>query len=352
MKGKLANMRHWISTLVLALLVGSAPATAAPIQDGHNHGAEEIHATDAQKRSFEYSPEVLQAWAKIPIQEGGRIKPLDTFAGFQLLRFNGKRGINVKGLAPEEKLTPVAWLLDCIFFPEQARDYPCMIVNLKDVAVAVGLNLDSKKKRDRYSYNELVAVRSALMNKANEANGKDPKTRNAVDRQLLTLSRNFLELEDLFRVTRFGDFPLPTSDIPALAGLFTGGDPELPQFLGRSAEIKMAAGGEGGTANPTDGAKWTNLFGYLSELQFRNYSGLAIFPPTATPELQPEWLAWPEMIQSCLAGDKDALDNVPALEALAAAYHSRQDGSAFTPAAVAFAGMVRDRAVQRGEYER
>ncbi|MCC6490743.1 MAG: hypothetical protein IT364_24870, partial [Candidatus Hydrogenedentes bacterium] len=38
-----------------------------------------------------WSKEVLNTFSVIPIQEGGRIKPLDTYAGFQLLGSNGRR---------------------------------------------------------------------------------------------------------------------------------------------------------------------------------------------------------------------------------------------------------------------
>ena len=54
-----------------------------------------------------------------------RVKPLDTFAQFRLLRFNGKRRFETPG---GEKLGPTPWLLDCFFFPEVARTYRTFLV--------------------------------------------------------------------------------------------------------------------------------------------------------------------------------------------------------------------------------
>ena len=42
-------------------------------------------------------------WKDIPVQEDGRIKPLDTFSRNQLLRFYGKRSIG-------DNLSPSSWL--------------------------------------------------------------------------------------------------------------------------------------------------------------------------------------------------------------------------------------------------
>ncbi|MDF1838545.1 MAG: hypothetical protein P1V35_11810, partial [Planctomycetota bacterium] len=352
------NMRpNLLGFLVLLGLWAAGPATGQVNQDpndhtGHNHGPGVTHgpAENYPKRTFEYSSEVLDAWARLAIQEGGRIKPLDTMAGFKLLRYNGKRGIQTTGFAPEDKLTPIGWMLDCIFFPEQASEYPCFVVDLKDVTVALGLNVVGKEKRDHYSYNEILTVRSALMIKAQEASRKDSKQRSTVERQMLTLSRNFLELEDLLRVANFGGYKLPAQAVPALSGMFSGSDPELPQWLSQSAEIKVrvAQSTNQGTIDPS----WKSLIGTLEQLRHRNYGGLAMFPPTSDSESNPEWYAWPDLIEACLAGDPDAMANLPALEALGSAFSARMDGSTFSTEAIRIAGLLHARAQDRGEYAR
>ncbi|NRA75173.1 MAG: hypothetical protein HRU16_04465, partial [Planctomycetes bacterium] len=56
-----------------------------------------------------WSDEVLQQIARWPLQHGGRVKPFGTFAGFTMLKINGKRSLVVE----EEKLGPMEWALDC-----------------------------------------------------------------------------------------------------------------------------------------------------------------------------------------------------------------------------------------------
>ena len=61
-----------------------------------------------------------------PIQEGGRIKPLDTFARNQLLSINSKRSLKENTLPAEmqkTKLTAIDWLIDISLHPEDADKY-------------------------------------------------------------------------------------------------------------------------------------------------------------------------------------------------------------------------------------
>jgi ABC-type transport system involved in cytochrome c biogenesis permease subunit len=358
------TMKRYDLTSLLALLCfwfAAPQAEAFPAQQdpndhtGHNHGPGVTHdAPIFNERSFEYSAEVLDAWAKVPVQEGGRVKPLDTMAGFKLLRYNGKRGVKTGELSPEGELSPVGWFLDCMFFPEQASEYPSFVVDLKAVTVALGLNVVGKKKRDRYSYNELATVRSALMRKAREASRKDSKQRTTVERQVLNLSRNFLEVEDLLRITSFAGYSLPAQSVPALEGLFVEGNPRLPQWLSKSAEIKVRVAGEMGPNSTSSSIAegWKLLIGQLEQMRQRNYGGVAFFAPTRPIEAAPEWYAWPELIEACLSGDSDAMDNIPALESIGSAFSARQDGSLFTAEAIRSAEVLQARAENRGQFGR
>ena len=58
-----------------------------------------------------WSDDVLEMFGTLPIQDGGRIKPMDTFAQFTMLKLNGKRSFTTPG---GEKLYPVAWLRNCL----------------------------------------------------------------------------------------------------------------------------------------------------------------------------------------------------------------------------------------------
>ena len=65
-----------------------------------------------------WSPEVIKLAATLPVQDSGRIKPLDTLAQFKLLKMNGRRKCyDIDG----RKLTPTEWILDSIFYPEKIK---------------------------------------------------------------------------------------------------------------------------------------------------------------------------------------------------------------------------------------
>ena len=115
---------------------------------------------DSQKVEIEdytpWSEEVIEVFGSLPVQEGGRIKPLETRAGYALLQMRGDRKMKIIGKG-EEKITvePVAWMLDVFFRPELAAQLPAFRVDNAEVLKAVGLKLEDRKKRDRYSFEEL-----------------------------------------------------------------------------------------------------------------------------------------------------------------------------------------------------
>jgi len=68
----------------------------------------------AQEARPTWTDRTLELFATMPVQDGGRVKPLDTWAQFRLLRFNGKRTLqDDRG----QRIGPTHWLLDCLFSP-------------------------------------------------------------------------------------------------------------------------------------------------------------------------------------------------------------------------------------------
>jgi ABC-type transport system involved in cytochrome c biogenesis permease subunit len=107
--------------LVLAALAAAVPATAA---------------------------DDLAAWREIAVQDGGRYKPLDTFAREAARGLVGPRPFgaeSIKGLPPAE------WLLAMMADPERWKDEPIVRVTHAGLRAAVGL----EPGRDRYSFREL-----------------------------------------------------------------------------------------------------------------------------------------------------------------------------------------------------
>lgn len=156
--------------------------------------------SDELPAAADWDKETLEVAATLPVQNDGRVKPLDTYASFLLLRLNGKRSMYD---AEDNRLEPIEWYLDCIFYPETAREYKCFLVENDEVLDAIGMNHDGHKKRDRYSYNELEPTRAPLMAEAAKIEKIEPKDRDLVQGQLYLLARNMVEFESAIHYLDF-----------------------------------------------------------------------------------------------------------------------------------------------------
>jgi ABC-type transport system involved in cytochrome c biogenesis permease subunit len=109
-----------------------------------------------------WSPEVIAEASKLPVQDGGRVKPLETFASYTMLKMRGDRRVRIERLEEEVvEVRPVAWLLDILFRPQMAIKTPSFRVDNSDVLKMIGVK--GKEKRDRYSYVEIADARERLM---------------------------------------------------------------------------------------------------------------------------------------------------------------------------------------------
>ncbi len=172
----------------------------------------------------DWPDDTIELAEELPIQDGGRVKPLATYARFTLLRLSGKRGPNA-----------TAFLLDAIFFPEKAAKRGVFLVQDAEVLEQLGLNLDGKKKRDRYSYDELTPALPRLFQLAHEYSGIEEKERSTVQRQTVILASNVLH----FKRVAGGELPLaliaPESGDTWLTPGEAGGE-----WIGRFEELAEA----------------------------------------------------------------------------------------------------------------
>jgi ABC-type transport system involved in cytochrome c biogenesis permease subunit len=99
----------------------------------------------------------LDPLRRIAIQEGGRTKPLDTFAREVSRRVTGARAFGAESVkyGPELKsrMDPVEWVLAMLVDPERWRAEPMIRVTHAGLREAAKL----PEKKDHFSYNELVA---------------------------------------------------------------------------------------------------------------------------------------------------------------------------------------------------
>ena len=124
----------------------------------------------------------------IPVQSEGRIKPFDSFARNQLLRFYGKREVK------EHQLKATDWLLDLILDPQGGRDLK--IFNIRNPEVVSSLFLDWTNEH-KYSYNEIIPGLKNQIDLITAIDGKDDSDKSPFEKQLIELSHNAIVFEEL-----------------------------------------------------------------------------------------------------------------------------------------------------------
>ena len=165
---------------------------------------------EAATRRAPWPERAVELAGALPVQEGGRIKPLSTQAAFTLLRLNGKR--SAEGL-DGARLGAVEWLLDVLFFPEDAARQRVFLVQDDAVLAALGVHVEGRRKRDRYSYAELEPGLPRLMALAHDYDAIEAKHRTALQEHVVHLAENVLAFLRLNR-----------QESLALAPPWSGGD--------------------------------------------------------------------------------------------------------------------------------
>jgi ABC-type transport system involved in cytochrome c biogenesis permease subunit len=143
-----------------------------------------------------WSQETLVAAETLPVQDGGRIKPLSTYAGFTMLGLHGARSMKIADAAGKEhRIKPVAWMLDVLFRPQFAINQPTFRVDNSSALEAIGVK--TRGKRDRYSYADIVDGREKLGQLAESYGKIDSKQRDPLQTQVLDLAANVRTYESL-----------------------------------------------------------------------------------------------------------------------------------------------------------
>ena len=124
----------------------------------------------------------------IPLQDEGRIKPLDTFARNHLLAFYGKRSIK------ELDMGATDWIINLILNPENGRDQK--IFNIRNPEVASSLFLDWTNEH-KYSFNQIIPGLSEQSSMLEMIDQKDASDRTVYEKQLYEISRNILRFEEI-----------------------------------------------------------------------------------------------------------------------------------------------------------
>ncbi|MDB4572449.1 cytochrome c biogenesis protein CcsA [Akkermansiaceae bacterium] len=167
-----------------------------------------------------WSDEVIEVAEAIPVQEGGRIKPLRTYARFKMMSFHGSLKMKVKAGGKVHKIGPVAWILDCMFRPDLADKLPVFL--LDDTEILKPFGIDVKDRRARLSFKDLEE-------------GGDPEENGFI--QLVNRGRELLEKQSAEgeeslnseekEVVRFAQLALNYTGIRDSMDIVRGGLPDL-----------------------------------------------------------------------------------------------------------------------------
>jgi ABC-type transport system involved in cytochrome c biogenesis permease subunit len=296
-------------------------------------------------------PEVVQAFTNLPVQEAGRIKPLDTVARYRLLRFHGTRTVLFDN--PEtgkaDKLSAIEWLLVTWFKPELSKTLPLFRVDNPAAITEIGGTAKDRMEgvRGKYTYKDIEPHRAKLMELAEEYRGLEAKARTPVQRMIADLGINFLDYEMI--VGHWDSFRAPF-----------GKEPKLPDELAKkltppySITTALPAVIEHLKAHPEAAAPMSNpwmmdfmkgaLGGMMSGNQELSYR---VFPPKVGTTEQWHGPGW--ILMEALQTQNLTPDDLAWLTEYEKLYLASQDPAQFKPAAIAFKDKIANAAAARGE---
>ncbi|MGJ8638172.1 MAG: cytochrome c biogenesis protein [Opitutaceae bacterium] len=127
----------------------------------------------------------IASFAELPVQVGGRIKPLDSVARNTIMILSARQ----KVITPEGKaLSPIEWFMDLTMRPAVADTYRVFKIEFPDDLGFAGL---AEQGQRYYSFNDLQPHFNELHKLTQEVN-PEPKKRSPYERQLVDLSQGLM----------------------------------------------------------------------------------------------------------------------------------------------------------------
>ena len=135
--------------------------------------------------------------SEIPVQETGRIKPLDTFARNQLLSMYSKRTLKEKAI-PEEmdinKMSAVDWLFDITLHSDEADKYKVFNIRNPEIVGSLGLKWDTDHL---YSRTEVLRGLQNQLDYIDKIQTLPDDQLTAFDKQMLHIYSNVIHFQEL-----------------------------------------------------------------------------------------------------------------------------------------------------------
>lgn len=298
-----------------------------------------------------WTDETLDLFESLPVQDGGRVKPMLTYANVQLLKTSGRRSFKD---ANGKRHGSVEWLLDVLFFPEEAKTYDVFLV--EDAAALDALNLPHDKKRARYSYNHLAPARDELISLGQHYAHIEANQRTPVQTQLVHLAGNLSEFERLTRFMTFAEHPIHIPAESHLSELFGDADQVayadvLPQA---SALVQHAMTARDNPKLSEEAREQASLLFSATLNQIEQLAAssmaLALVPPPGTRADHEEWLSPGDVAGIAFQSRFPADSQIEIVKGYTDLANLREDPDAFQAKLNEVHEQTTSLAVARGEY--
>ena len=242
-----------------------------------------------------WEEETVDKASLLPVQDGGRVKPLGTYAGFTMLSLHGQRSMDIIGKDGEKiRLKPLEWMLDCLFRPELAKDLPTFRLDNADVLKAIGVA--TKDRRDRYSYTDIAPQVEKLKQFASSYNQIPAANRKTIETQTIELYSNVVTFEALTNYMKFAREGL----LPGSAERENGKKLRISEVMGAAPKIRQAVAEfqQRGTPLPEQVQTIQTL---IVERANESNFGLKLFPPANKED--PTWVSAGDRMFNIFTGE-------------------------------------------------
>jgi ABC-type transport system involved in cytochrome c biogenesis permease subunit len=318
-----------------------------------------------------WDKQTIETFRSIPILDSGRVKPFDTFAQYAMLRINAKRSYvpyimdsegnfeldsngEPKEASRRQKMDHVEWILDCLFYPEVARNYPVFIVDDANIVTTLGIER-KRKQRDRYSYTELEPAREELVKRATAASRIEQADRTYQQSAMLALLNNMMEFEGLIYYFEFTKHPFNTENSQLAQKLFE--NPEsltLSEVMANSSKLMNAIAAFQQVSNESGSEKYQSEIEAFGEFLFpidaagRTAIALTLIPP-GDPESK-EWKSISNLVDGLYKLPEQNPKELAVLAALEQMVANKNNPLQFKQALNEYSKLVIGHAKARDEY--
>jgi len=250
----------------------------------------------------------VRGFSRLPLLEGGRIKPIDSFARNSLLVIRGQQSLPVDA----HRLSASEWILDAMLRPEAADTYKAFVIDDPDVLGLLGMERSTER---RFAYWQIESKREEIRGQAERANGLDSGRRSRFQTSIINLDHR-LELYERIKNTV----------------MVSGSDDPVGEF---ETFVKLAPGALKALHSPAKAAAadreaMKNLAKFIDRYRFLAQASAFKPLPPRSGENADEWTSVGESILSP-AGGLDPHPGLPAFVHMAKAYKNA-DAAGFNDA--------------------